>query len=234
MRIPDLALSRYVARWAPTSSHVLCSSDIAAWSIDELLALATEDERAAWGSLRLGYADAAGGLALRTRVAELYEDTASEEVVCFAGVEEAIFVMVNLLLEPGDHAIAVWPGYAALHEVARAAGAELTLLRLDAGDGWAFPLDELQRALRRDPQPAAQPHWFPAGRGGVRPGARAGGRRGRDRPLGRGLPAVGARPSRPAPRRRGGRRGRHQPRGPVHALRPGGPAGRLGRPATAS
>lgn len=150
MRIPDLALSRYVARWAPTSSHVLCSSDIAAWSIDEVLALATEDERSAWGSLRLGYADTAGGPALRAAIAGLYRDAAPEEVVCFAGVEEAIFVMVNLLLEPGDHAIAVWPGYAGLHEVARAAGADLTLLRLDAAEGWAFPVDGLRRALRPD------------------------------------------------------------------------------------
>jgi hypothetical protein len=28
MRMPDLALSRYVARWAPTAEHVLCSSEV--------------------------------------------------------------------------------------------------------------------------------------------------------------------------------------------------------------
>ncbi len=150
MRIPDLALSRYVARWAPTAPHLLCSSDVAAWSLDEILALATDEERARWGDLRLGYSDAAGGAVLRGLVAGLYRDTDPDEVVCFAGVEEAIFVMVNVLLEPGDHAIAVWPGYAALHEVARAAGADLTLLRMDAGDGWAFPIDALEEALRAD------------------------------------------------------------------------------------
>lgn len=148
MRFPDLALSRYVARWAPTTAHTLCSSDIAAWRLDELLALADEDERREWDALRLGYGHGAGGLRVRERVAALYRDTDPDEVVCFAGVDEAIFAVVNTLLEPGDHAIAVWPGYGALHEVARAAGARLTLLRMDPGDGWAFPLDALERALR--------------------------------------------------------------------------------------
>jgi aspartate/methionine/tyrosine aminotransferase len=149
MRIADLELTRYVARWAPTTSHVLCSSDVAAWSVDELLALASEEERAAWGGLRLGYGDSAGGAALREGVARLHRDVAPDEVAGFAGVGEAIFTMVNLLLEPGDHAIAVAPGYAGLHEVARAAGADLTLLPLDHGDGWAFPVDLLARSLRR-------------------------------------------------------------------------------------
>lgn len=148
MRIPDLALSRYVARWAPTALHPLCSSDIAAWRLEEILALATAEDREAWDTLRLGYSDAAGGRALRGLIAGLYRDTDPDEVVCFAGVEEAIFAMVNLLLEPGDHAVAIWPGYAALHEVARATGADLTLVRMDSGDGWAFPLEALERALR--------------------------------------------------------------------------------------
>jgi len=49
---------------------------------------------------------------------------------------------------PGDHAVVVWPGYQSLHEVARAAGAEVTLLPLAHESGWRLDLDALEAALR--------------------------------------------------------------------------------------
>ena len=50
------------------------------------------------------------------------------------------------LLGPGDHAIVTWPGYQSLYEVARAAGAEVTLHELREDDGWALDLERLRRA----------------------------------------------------------------------------------------
>lgn len=148
MRMPELALSRYVARWAPTAEHVLCSSDVQAWRLDEVLALAAPEDRAAWDDLTLGYTPAAGGLALRRQIAALYDDVDPDEVLCFSGVEEAIFVMVNVLLGQGDHAVAASPGYASLHEVARAAGAQVSLVPLDEDAGWELPPDRLGAAMR--------------------------------------------------------------------------------------
>ncbi|HTI32648.1 MAG TPA: aminotransferase class I/II-fold pyridoxal phosphate-dependent enzyme [Miltoncostaea sp.] len=148
VRIPELALSRYVARWAPTAQHILCSSDVEAWRLDELLALATPDERAAWDGLSLGYTPAAGSPALRREIASLYDDVGPDQVVCFSGVEEAVFVMVNSLLGQGDHAVGVCPGYGSLHEVARAAGAQVTLVPLDEDRGWRLPHDRLAAEMR--------------------------------------------------------------------------------------
>ena len=53
-----------------------------------------------------------------------------DDVLVFAGAEEAIFCLVNVLLGPGDHAVVTWPGYQSLYEVARAAGADVTLHEL--------------------------------------------------------------------------------------------------------
>ena len=50
----------------------------------------------------------------------------------FSGAEEAIFVLANVLLGPGDHAIVAWPSYQSLHAVARATGADVTLHELRA------------------------------------------------------------------------------------------------------
>ena len=92
----------------------------------------------------------------------LYERIDPEDVLVFAGAEEAIFCLANVALGPGDHAIVTWPGYQSLYEVARSAGAEVTLHDLREVDGWALDVPRLAAALRPDDpagrgQRAAQP-----------------------------------------------------------------------------
>ncbi|HEY8819617.1 MAG TPA: aminotransferase class I/II-fold pyridoxal phosphate-dependent enzyme, partial [Candidatus Limnocylindrales bacterium] len=70
-----------------------------------------------------------------------------DEVLTFAGAEEATFCLMNVLLGPGDHAVVTWPGYQSLYEVARAAGADVTLHELHEANGWALDLDLLRRQV---------------------------------------------------------------------------------------
>jgi aspartate/methionine/tyrosine aminotransferase len=69
-------------------------------------------------------------------------------VLVFAGAEEAIFCLSNVLLGPGDHAIVVWPGYQSLYEVGRAAGAQVSLHALRESDGWELDVERLRRSIR--------------------------------------------------------------------------------------
>lgn len=148
MRIPDFKLERYFARWEFAAPYSLCSSDIEGWKMKELLALADSDALARWEGLTLGYTEAPGLPALRDEIAALYRGVSSNEVLTFAGAEEAVFVLMNVLLGAGDHAVVTWPGYQSLHEVARATGAEVTLLPLREEDRWAFDVEALRRALK--------------------------------------------------------------------------------------
>ena len=110
----------------------------------DLLALADPDALARWERLTLGYTESTGLPVLRARIAALYPGLAAEDVLMFAGAQEAVFVLMNVLLGPGDHAVVTWPGYQSLHEVARATGAEVTLLPLREEDGWPLDLDALR------------------------------------------------------------------------------------------
>ncbi|HEV2131783.1 MAG TPA: aminotransferase class I/II-fold pyridoxal phosphate-dependent enzyme [Longimicrobiaceae bacterium] len=148
MKIPKFQLERFFARWEFAAPYLLCASDIEGWPMAELLALADEETRALWDDLSLGYTEAAGHPLLRREIASLYDAVAPEEVLVFAGAEEAIFVSLNVVLGPGDHALVTWPGYQSLHEVARAAGAEVDLLPLDPAAGWALDLDRVRALLR--------------------------------------------------------------------------------------
>ncbi len=148
MQIADFALERYFARWEFAVRHLLCASDLEGYPMAELLALADEETAGLWRDLRLGYTESRGHPLLRAEIAGLYETITPDDVLVFAGAEEAIFCLLNVALGPGDHAIVAWPGYQSLHEVARAAGAEVSLHELRQADGWALDVDRIRAAIR--------------------------------------------------------------------------------------
>ncbi|HEV8281450.1 MAG TPA: aminotransferase class I/II-fold pyridoxal phosphate-dependent enzyme, partial [Candidatus Limnocylindrales bacterium] len=138
MRIAEFALERYFARWEFAVDHLLCASDVQAMAVADLLALADEETRSLWDGLTLGYTESTGHPLLRREIASLYEGLAADDVLVFAGAEEAIFCLANVMLGPGDHAIVTWPGYQSLYEVARATAADVTLHELREESGWAI------------------------------------------------------------------------------------------------
>jgi aspartate/methionine/tyrosine aminotransferase len=148
VRIADFELERYFARWEFAARHLLCASDVQGFPMTDLLALADGETGALWDGLRLGYTESTGHPLLRREIASLYDAIEPDDVLVFAGAEEAIFCLLNVLLGPGDHAIVTWPGYQSLYEVARASGAQVTLHELREADGWALDLDRLRAAMR--------------------------------------------------------------------------------------
>ena len=148
MRIAEFALERFFARWEFAAKYLLCASDVEAWAMADVLALADDEARAMWDGLRLGYTESTGHPLLRAEIAALYDSVEPDGVLAFAGAEEAIYCLSNVLLGPGDHAIVGWPGYQSLYEVGRAAGASVSLHALRESDGWALDVDRIRRSLR--------------------------------------------------------------------------------------
>ena len=147
MRIEDFELERFFARYEFAVRHLLCASDVEGWPMADLLALADPEAAALWHGLRLGYTEAPGHPLLRAEIATLYDSISPEEVLVFSGAEEAIIATANVLLDPGDHAIVVWPAYQSLHAIARAAGADVTLHELRAANAWAIDIDLMRRQV---------------------------------------------------------------------------------------
>jgi len=148
MRLPEFTLERFFARWEFAAELLLCASDVEGLSMRDLLDLADEDSRHRWDDLRLGYTESAGDPALRAEIARLYEHAQADDVLVFAGAEEAVFALNNVLLGSGDHAVVVRPAYQSLAEVARAAGAEVARVELRPADGWRLDTAEVGAALR--------------------------------------------------------------------------------------
>jgi len=148
MRIADFALERYFAKWEFAVEHVLGASDVEGWPMGELLELADDETRAMWQGLRLGYTESTGHPLLRAEIAQLYDSIEADDVLVFAGAEEAVYCLFGTSVEAGEHVIVTWPGYQSLYEVARAAGAHVSLHVLREEDGWSLDVDRLIRSFR--------------------------------------------------------------------------------------
>ncbi len=144
MRIREFGLERYFAEHEFKVRHVLSASDCESLPMSELLEMASPEAAALWRELRLGYTESQGHPRLRDAIAGLYERVTPGGVVV-AAPEEAIFVAMHALLEPGDHAVVVTPAYQSLHEVARSIGCDVTPwpLAVEAGE-WRLDVGALE------------------------------------------------------------------------------------------
>lgn len=145
--LPEFRLESFFARWEFAARYHLTASDAQSLRLAELLDLADADGRARWDSLQLGYTESEGLPALREQIAATYEQVSPDDVLCFAGAEEALYLAMQVLLEPGDHAVVITPNYQAAETVPLSI-CDVTGVALRAADGWALDLDEVTRALR--------------------------------------------------------------------------------------
>src|SRR5664279_3095674 len=146
-RLPDFRLETYFSEWEFAARYHLTASDAQTISLPELLALADEDGRNRWESLQLGYTETHGLPALREAIAGTYDHVSAEEILCFAGAEEALYLAMQVLLNPGDHAVVLTPNYQAAETVPLSI-CEVTGVALHPEDNWALSLEALKAALR--------------------------------------------------------------------------------------
>jgi aspartate/methionine/tyrosine aminotransferase len=146
-RLPDFRLETYFSRWEFTARYHLTASDAQTMTKAELLKLADDEDLHAWETLDFGYTTTFGDPALRQAIAEMYEHATADDVLCFAGAEEALYIAMQVLLGPDDHAVVITPNYQAAETIPLSL-CEVTGVALDAGDDWALDLDHVAAAIR--------------------------------------------------------------------------------------
>lgn len=145
--LPDFRLEAHLDRWEFTAPYHMTASDAQTMTLGELLALADDRDRAAYGNLSLRYTTADGDPALREVIAQTYERVDAADVLCFAGAEEGLYLAMNVLLGAGDHAVVVTPGYQAAETVPLSL-CEVTGVALDPDSDWDLDLGQIKAAIR--------------------------------------------------------------------------------------
>jgi aspartate/methionine/tyrosine aminotransferase len=143
--LPDFRLEVYLGKWEFAARHHLTASDAQTLSVGEVLGPEGLEELAA---LPLGYTPTWGTDALREAIAATYEHVEPDDVLVFAGAEEAMFWAMHELVGPDGHAIVTVPNYQSMESVTLATGAAVSGLPLRPEDGWALDFDALVARLR--------------------------------------------------------------------------------------
>ena len=143
----DFALEVFFAQWEFKARYHLTASDSESMSVAELLELADSADRESFDSLWLGYTETRGAPDLRAEIAATYDTLSADNIQCFAGAEEGVYVAMRVLLQPDDHAIVVVPNYQAAESIPMGICAVSGVALLEH-DNWRLDLDAVRDSIR--------------------------------------------------------------------------------------
>jgi aspartate/methionine/tyrosine aminotransferase len=95
----------------------------------------------------VGYTPSSGYPELRDAIAALNPPAERENVMVTVGAIEALLILHNLLLDPGDEVVCLWPAYQPLYELARGAGGNVRFVELQPGDNFAIDLGAIEDSV---------------------------------------------------------------------------------------
>src|ERR1700722_8198392 len=144
MHLRDFAVERYFSKYEFTARYMLSSSDCDGYSLKHVLGLANNDERDRWDNLHLGYTETAGSDPLRAAICEHYSTIQLDEILV-SSPGEANFILMNVLLEAGDHVVCMSPMYQSLYQVASDLGCSVSFWMPSEVNGkWHYNSDDLK------------------------------------------------------------------------------------------
>ena len=146
-KMRDFDLEVYFSKWEFAAKYNMAGSDAQSLPLRDLLEMASATDREAFESLSLGYTETFGAPALRQEIARTYDTVAAEDVLCFAGAQEAVYVTAQVLLTPQDHAIVITPNYQSAETVPLSI-CPVTGVPLDPDRDWDLDVDRLRAAVR--------------------------------------------------------------------------------------
>jgi len=173
--VPEFGLEVYFAQHEFTAKYLLCCSDAETFSVNHILSFADDETRELWSTLTCGYTEAPGNPLLRSEIVKQFysnevvegEDATNmsmgigdinidENLLCFAGAEEAIYATMRALLTDDDHVVVITPAYQSLLSIASVAvhneernGEGITTLDLEVLEGrWTIDMQKLRDAVQ--------------------------------------------------------------------------------------
>ena len=142
----NFALEAYFSKWEFRAKHHMTASDAESLTVSQLLELANLP-RDHLNNLWLGYTETYGAPDLREAIAGTYEHMTAENILCFAGAEEGVYVAMRVLLEKEDHAIVIVPNYQAAETIPLDICA-VSGVPLDPNNHWRLDLDDIRAAIK--------------------------------------------------------------------------------------
>ena len=139
--------------WLDTYEHDiefnLAASEGPRWTLNEIVSLASEDERQRFLNHKLGYSRPAGTEGLRAAIAEM-QGVNVETVQVVTGASEALLILFWLAAEPGANVVLPQPGYPPFSALPESLGIEIRYYRVRKENGFRIDLDEIRQLADRN------------------------------------------------------------------------------------
>ena len=142
MKFPEYKLVKFQSENAHRSKYFMGASGPEAISLQELLSLSSAEDRQRWQGFSLGFASSQGDEQLRELIAAEYPGLSAQNIITFAGAQEAIYATYHALLNAADKTQVITPVYEPLSIVAELIGAEVNKVPMkNADSSWQLDMD---------------------------------------------------------------------------------------------
>ena len=144
MQLKPFLLDMWLDRYEHDIEFNLAASEGPRWTLNDILSLASEEERQRFLNHDLVYSRPAGAEGLRAAIAEM-QGVNVETVQVVAGASEALLVLMWLAAEPGANVIIPQPGYTPFSALPESLRLETRYYALRKENGFRIDLDEIKQ-----------------------------------------------------------------------------------------
>jgi aspartate/methionine/tyrosine aminotransferase len=146
MRLKPFLLDMWLDRYEHNIEFNLGASTGPTWKVNEILDLATDDQRQRFLHHDVVYSRPAGADALRAAIAEM-QGVATESVQVVTGASEALLVLMWLAAEPGANVILPQPGFTTFSALPESLGMEIRYYAVHKDNNFSIDVNEIKRLV---------------------------------------------------------------------------------------
>ncbi|MFZ0806177.1 MAG: aminotransferase class I/II-fold pyridoxal phosphate-dependent enzyme [Candidatus Sulfotelmatobacter sp.] len=149
MQLKPFLLDMWLDRYEHHIEFNLASSEGPRWTLNEILSLASEEERERFLNHKLAYSRPAGAEGLRAAIAEM-QGVSVDAVQVVTGASEALLILFWLAAEPDANVVLPRPGYPPFSALPESLGIEIRCYAVRKENGFRIDLDEIKRLVDRN------------------------------------------------------------------------------------
>lgn len=143
MQLKPFLLDMWLDQYEHNIEFNLAASTGPKWTLNQILALATEEERSAFLNHDLVYSRPAGADGLRVAIGEM-QGVPAECVQVVTGASEALLVLMWLAAEPGANILIPLPGFTTFSALPESLGLEVRFYHLRKENNFQIDLEEIK------------------------------------------------------------------------------------------
>lgn len=144
MQLKPFLLDMWLDKYEHDIEFNLGGSEGPAWKVNEILQLATDEQRERFISHKVVYSRPAGAEGLRAAIAEM-QGVAIESVQVVTGASEALLMLMWLAAEPGANVILPRPGYPPFSALPESLGIEIRYYSIRREEKFCMDVEEIKR-----------------------------------------------------------------------------------------